>query len=101
MSPKESKGYREGKVDAELREVNRRLVRIETKLDNNLDWQQATEARLAEGAERFRALMQNDIAQVEALEDLRNSQRGVLALASTIGGAIGGGIAAAMKFFSN
>ena len=91
--------YRAGQMDAELKEVNRRLEHIETKLDRHLDWQQKAEARLAEGAERFRTLTQNDVAHAAAVEQLRNSQRGVLALASTIGGAIGGAIAAAMKIF--
>lgn len=93
------KSYREGKVDAELAEVNRRLGHIEGKLDRSIEWQQKVEARLAEGAVQFTQLRQNDVAQAQAVDDLRNSQRGVLALASTIGGAIGGAIAAAMKIF--
>jgi hypothetical protein len=90
-------GYREGKVDAGLLEITRRLDHIDKKLDRSLEWQQATEARLASGAERFTTLTNNQIAHAAALDEFRNSQRGVLAIASTIGAALGAALATALR----
>jgi hypothetical protein len=93
----EASGYREGRVDAELQEVNRRLDHITKKLDQSLEWQQKTEARLAEGAVRFLTLTNNQVAHAAALDEFRDSQRGVLAIASTIGAALGAALATAMR----
>jgi len=84
-------GYREGKVDAGLLEITRRLDHIDKKLDRSL------EARLASGAERFTTLTNNQIAHAAALDEFRNSQRGVLAIASTIGAALGAALATALR----
>ena len=90
-------GYREGKVDAGLLEITRRLDHIDKKLDRNLEWQQTTEARLASGAERFTTLTNNQVSHAAALDEFRNSQRGVLAIASIIGGALGTAAGVVMK----
>ena len=49
----ENDRYRAGRVDAELKEVNRRLGDISEKLDKNFDWQRGVDARLATGNEKF------------------------------------------------
>ena len=89
--------YRAGQVDKELEIMNKTLTRFEEKLDDNLEWQRGVDARLTLGAEKFRT---TDITLGEYgtdIEALKNKDRGVLAMASTIGGAIGSATAVLMR----
>ena len=91
--------YRAGKIDQELKGINNSLLHITEKLDKNLEWQSEVNSRCVSGGIRIETLEKNRIRDADDIEALKNKDRGVLALASAIGGAIGAGTAAAIKFF--
>lgn len=98
--PQPNDRYRAGRVDAELAGMNRRLDEITTKLDRQLEWQQRVETRLATGAEKFESIEGTLTEHGTAIENLKDARRGIIGVASAIGGAIGTAAAAAIKFWT-
>lgn len=92
--------YRAGRVDAELKGIHETLDHINKKLDNNIEWQANVAGRLAAGAEKFEQLQGGMDAHTTAIQELQKKDKGVLAIASTVGGAIGAAAAVAIKLLT-
>lgn len=91
--------YRAGQVDKELEIMNETLKHIVGKLDDNIEWQRGVDTRLATGVEKFGTIEGRIEAHDDDIEALKNKDRGVLAIASTVGGGIGSLTAVLIKIF--
>ena len=95
----ENDRYRAGRVDQELKAIDETLKRFEEKLDDNIEWQRQVDIRLAAGVEKFGTIEGRIESHDDDIEALKNKDRGVLAIASTVGGAIGSLTAVLIKIF--
>jgi hypothetical protein len=91
--------YRAGRIDQELKGINTVLGEIKRKLDDNIAWQNDVDSRSTAQAIRLHNVEIIGRRNADNIENLRDKDRGVLALASTIGGILGGAISILIKIF--